>query len=348
MSRPAARRHRLAALLLLLAAAQGAGAAEPSVLIATSPARRAVLPQTVTAWGVAGALPGGTTSLAFLHAGQVRRLFTVAGEAVHQGQTLLEFGADAAALMQWDEATSALKLARDERTRIAALLGQQLATRTQLAQADKAAADATAALDALRRQGAGKPVETLAAPFDGIIVTLAAQPGALVPAGTALVTLARADRLGVAIGIEPAERDKVRPGESVSLQPVEGGAALAGTVASRSAMIDPATRLVGAVVAVRGGTVLPGAWLRAEITVGQLAGWAVPRQSVLSDQAGAYLFQVAGGKAVRLAVRVLGSRGDTTVVDGPLDAARPLVTEGNYQLADGMAVRLGAAAGDPR
>jgi hypothetical protein len=51
------------------------------------------------------------------------------------------------------------------------------------------------------------------------------------------------------------------------------------------------------------------------------------------------VFQVNTGKAARVNVKIVGTAGDTTVVTGPLDRGRTLVTGGNYQLQDGMAVR---------
>ena len=70
-----------------------------------------------------------------------------------------------------------------------------------------------------------------------------------------------------------------------------------------------------------------------------MQGWLLPRDAVLEDEQGAYLFQVADGKAVRVNVKRIGGNDDTIVVEGPLDPARPVVTVGNYQLADGMTVR---------
>jgi len=48
--------------------------------------------------------------------------------------------------------------------------------------------------------------------------------------------------------------------------------------------------------------------------------------------------QVSVSHEVSPLIKLVG-RGDTTVVDGPLDPQHPLVTQGNYQLADGAAVR---------
>ena len=57
------------------------------------------------------------------------------------------------------------------------------------------------------------------------------------------------------------------------------------------------------------------------------------------------MFQVNAGKAARVEVRVIGMAGSTTVIAGPLDPARPLVTSGNYQLQDGAAVRTAPPEG---
>jgi membrane fusion protein, multidrug efflux system len=44
-------------------------------------------------------------------------------------------------------------------------------------------------------------------------------------------------------------------------------------------------------------------------------------------------------------VTVKVEQGDTYGVDGALDAARPLVVSGNYELEDGMAVRMAQGGG---
>jgi hypothetical protein len=68
----------------------------------------------------------------------------------------------------------------------------------------------------------------------------------------------------------------------------------------------------------------------------------VPRQAVLSDDNGSYLYQVAAGHARRVAVAKRAEAGNLVGVDGKLDPALPVVALGNYELEDGMAVR-GAA-----
>jgi len=69
----------------------------------------------------------------------------------------------------------------------------------------------------------------------------------------------------------------------------------------------------------------------------------VPHDAVLIDNAGPYVFQVSGTKALRVVVRIALTTDTTDVVTGPLDAHLPLVVQGNYQLQNGSLVRTSNA-----
>jgi membrane fusion protein (multidrug efflux system) len=338
-----------AALGLSLVAASTVAAdkeAEKSVLVATVPAQRGTLPDTLTSYGAAEPQPGSTSNINLPRAGQVLQIFVRIGQKLRRGEALLTFGADATVVMAWNQAVAALDLAREERTRAEQLLKQQLATRSQLAQAEKSVSDAQAALDAQRREGGGQPVETVTAPFDAIVTALPVNTGDRIQAGASLVTLLRADAVGVTIGIEPADRGKLKPGAKVSLEPLDGGAAVAGTIATVAAMLDAKSRKIEATVTAPRDAVLPGAAFRAIVTIGELTGWIVPRAAVLNDGKTDHVFQLGDGKAAAVAVKIVGTNGDSTVVDGDLDPSRPLITEGAYQLSDGMAVRTAPVEAD--
>lgn len=335
-------RWRLALLLLVLPGLAHA-ADDPSVLVQTKPAEQGSLPDIVQAYGTAGpALDGGMT-ISLQQEGLVAAIAVTPGETVQRGQRLVDFGESAAAASAYQQAVSALALARTERVHTAQLLAQQLATRDQLAQANKAISDAQAALDALKREGAGQPVQTLTAPFDGIVSAIRVAQGDRVQPGAPLLTLTRLDGLVVTVGIEPSDRTKVRPGQPVALQPLSGGTALAGKVLRVDGVLNAKTRQIDTDLSVPPGSVISGDAFRADIIVGQLTGWIVPHDAVLTDDKGAYIFQVASDKAVRVDVTLAGSQGDSDAVNGNLDAHRPVVVQGNYQLSDGMAVRTDAA-----
>jgi RND family efflux transporter MFP subunit len=322
------------ALILILFARVACADDKSSVEVQTELPQAGVVPDLMIAYGTAmPALDGGMT-LSLQQEGRVLAIAVTPGETVRAGERLLDFGASAAAVSIYQQAISSLNTALQQRSHTAQLLAQQLATRDQLAQADKAAADAQATLDALRREGADRPMQTLKAPFDGIIATIPVVQGDRVQPGATLMTVTRLDGLVVTIGIEPAGRARVHSGETVHLTPIAGGAGLNGQVVRIDGVLNPKTRLVDADVSVPPGSVISGAAFRAAITVGELKGWIVPHDAVLTGASGSYLFQVDGAVAAQVAVTVLGSAGADDVVQGPLDPQRPVVVQGNYQLSD--------------
>lgn len=310
-----------------------------SVLVETQPAQRGEIADKVVAYGSAVPAINGGMTMSIPAEGRVTRIAVTPGEAVHAGQTLLEFHLSAAASSTYSQAVSALKLAQGERARITHLLEQQLATRDQKAQADKAASDAQAALAALERETGGKPQQTLVAPFDGVVSGVPVAQGDRVAAGAPLVAITRSKGLVVTVGVEPSERGRLAVGQSVQVESLSDAAqSHAGRLVRIDRSLNPKTRLVDADIAVD-AELLQGDAFRADIEVGRLKGWLVPRDAVLDDDEGAYLFQTDGKKAFRIKVKRIGSDEEAAVVDGPLDANREVVVVGNYQLEDGMAVR---------
>jgi membrane fusion protein, multidrug efflux system len=334
------REPAIVGLILAMLATSARADEAASVAVETVAPRTGVAPDLVTAYGSATpALDGGMT-LSLQQDGRVLAIAVTPGETVRAGERLLDFGVSAAAVSIYQQAVSALTAARQQRAHTAQLLGQQLATRDQLAQADKAVADAQSTLDALHREGADSPSQTLQAPFDGTIATIPVAQGDRVQPGATMMTITRLDGLVVTVGIDPGERVRVHQGEPVHLVPLIDGAELDGQILRVDGMLNPRTRLVDADVSVPAGSVISGAAFRAEIKVGELSGWIVPHDAVLTDTHGSYVFQIVGTTAARVNVTVAGPAGGDDVVQGPLDPQRPLVVQGNYQLADKSPVRV--------
>jgi hypothetical protein len=68
----------------------------------------------------------------------------------------------------------------------------------------------------------------------------------------------------------------------------------------------------------------------------------VPRQAVLTDAQGAYIFQVVQGVAHRVNVTKGHESQGVVAISGTMDTKLPVVVLGNYVLQDGMKVREGA------
>jgi RND family efflux transporter MFP subunit len=252
---------------------------------------------------------------------------------------------DPAARQAWQQAVDAAALARRERDRQQQLLASHLATQSQLDAADKALGDANNAVAALEAQGGGNGTSQLLAPFDGVVTTVSSLQGDRVQAGASVLQVGRGDVLRVTLGIVPADRPRVRAGMPLTLRLPDADASQPPIVLKVSEVqdaVDPKTQLVGVVAALPRAAapqLAPGMKVQASLQLGALQSVALPRNAVLSDEQGDYVFQVEGGKARRVKVSKRLDNGTLVAVAGLANLKLPVVVEGNYELEDGMAVK---------
>ncbi len=313
----------------------------PSVAVTTVNATRGSLPATVDAYGTVGAALDGAQTLSSAQPGQVLSLSATPGAAVKAGQTLVTFAVAPTARGAYLQAAAGLAAAQKQRANTAQLLAQQLATTDQLAQADKAVADARASLDALGAEGAGQAIRTFTAPFDGIVTAVPVAQGDRTTAGAPLITIARGNGLVVTVGVDPAQRGGVAVGQSASLRRLSGGPSLSGRVVRADSALNPRTRLVDIDIGFPAGQLLPGEAIQAAVQTGTVSGWVVPHAAVVTANGPARVFQTAGGKAKAVPVKILLTSDAGDVVEGAMSAAQPIIVDGAYQVSDGDAVRRG-------
>lgn len=326
-----------------LAAAQNDGA--PSALVELTQLRKGSLPQIVTAFGKVQAGPAARQTVMAPLAAVVGEIYVRLGEEVAARAPLIRLGPSPQTSAAYAQAQSALKAARDLVDRTRTMLGQHLATAEALGSAEKSAADARAALAALEAQGAGGP-QILRAPFEAIVTALSTSPGAIVAQGAALLDLAKPTGLVLQVGVVPAQAASIKPGDQVEITPLGARDAAPGKVLLRGAVVDPATGLVPVEIALPAGLLLPGETAAAGIVTAQVPGYVVPHEAILSDRQGApYVVQAVGGVAKKVAVQVLAADRGQDVVAGPFDPAAPVVLAGNYQLENGMKIRVSGPHG---
>ena len=347
MNRPLRRLAALAACLLpLLAAAAPANA--PRVQVTTAPAALRTLAEDITVYGKVEPDPERLRALTTLRPGEITRLWVGLGQRVAAGQRLLEIATAPQSRMAYAQAQGKVASARIQLQQNEDLFKQQLSTRSDLANARQALANAEAELKALARQGAGMSSDVLRAPEAAVVTQLDVAPGAQVQAGQPLLMLGAQRHVWVRMGLEPEEVARVRAGMPVRLQPVFGhDGAIAAQIAQVHAVINPATHLVDAVVRLEGDAaagLVPGSWMRGAIRLQTRRTLAVPRSAVLGDRAGSYVFVVVAGRARRVAVRTGIESDGLIAVSGRLAAGDMVVTAGNYELSDGMPVRIAAEA----
>ncbi len=342
------RPHRLLPLFLLAAAGlarAGGTAPAPSVLAQVAPVQQRTLEETLTVYGKVEPDPERLHALTTLSAGEVSRLYVGLGQRVASGQPLLALATAPQARMAYAQARARVDSARTQLAQTRDLFGEQLATRADLANAQQVLRNAQAELASLQAQGAAAAARVLRAPEAAVVTQLDVTPGALVQPGQPLLMLGAQDHVWVRLGLEPEDAARVRPGMAVRLVPVFGGRTTAGRIAQVHAVINPATHLVDAVVRLRGAAAIalvPGSWMRGVIRVRVQRALAVPRGAVLSDAQGDYVFVAERGHARRVAVRTGIEHGGWIEVRGALRVGQPVVIAGNYELHDGMAVRIAA------
>ena len=179
-----------------------------------------------------------------------------------------------------------------------------------------------------RSAGADGP-HVLRAPFRAIVTGLSTSEGSLVMPGAAS-RFARPEGLVLRVGAVAAEAARIAPGDKVAITLLGERATASGTVLLRGSIVEPGSGLAPIKITLPPGQWLAGETAEAAITTGQLTGYVVPRQAVLVDDSGAsYVVQTVNGTARKVPVRLLGAEGDRAVIDGPLDAAAPLVLAGD-------------------
>ena len=150
--------------------------------------------------------------------------------------------------------------------------------------------------------------------------------------------LRRGDRRA-RFGIDPAVAARVRPGQTIHIEAINGATTIDAKVVGVDPQVDPTTRLASVFARVA-GTVGVGQPLRAQLSVGATAtGITIPYAALLDDGGKTYVFVIAKGIAARRDVSAGSSTGDRVAILRGLSVGERVVTEGGTALEDGMRVR---------
>lgn len=258
------------------------------------------------------------------------------GDRVGKGQTLFTIEPMADTASKFGQAKAALDYARKELARQKRLQKEQLAGNNQVEQAQKALADARARYDAIKSSGKAGPVK---APFAGTVTKLNVSPGAVLTANSTALVLVPEKRVAV-LAVQPEDANAVNPGDVVHVADTfDRRHTFTGKVIAVGDSVDPKSLAVPVTVSIPSGRWRVNTAVKAEITVSRKKALAVPRSAVLRDEQGAYVFIVRDGTGHRVNVKTGISEGNWTEVSGSLHSGDKVVTSGNYELQDGMAVR---------
>ncbi|MGA8094022.1 MAG: efflux RND transporter periplasmic adaptor subunit [Steroidobacteraceae bacterium] len=329
-----------AILAPILARADDAPDSNSSVLVTLTRLQEGSLPQVVVGYGTVEPSAAGHKTVMAPVAAVVAEIDVRLGEEVPAGAPLIRLAPSPATAASYTQARSALAVAERLAASTRKLAAGHLATAQQLADARKSESDARSQLQALDAVGAGGS-HAIRAPFRAIVTTLSTTPGSIVAEGTALLDLAAPQSLVLNVGVVPAQAAAIHPNDAVAVRLIGGTQPITAKVLVCGAVAEADTGLVPVAISLPPNGFLPGEMARAAITTGEMRGYVVPHAAILADDSGnPYVVQAVAGVAHKVPVQVLVAHGSEDVISGKLDARAPLVLSGNYQLDDGMKVRL--------
>jgi RND family efflux transporter MFP subunit len=323
-----------------------AAASSPSVLVTLTPLRSGSLPHVVVAYGTVEPSNTGGRAMMAAESGVIGTVYARVGQSVAAGAKLVEILPSPQSAAAYHQGLSSLRVARALVRSTRKLYSLHLATNEQLAAAEKSELDAEANLAALRATGAGGP-QVLRAPFDSVVTELTALTGSIVSMGSPVLTLASPDHLVLAAGVVPSQAFSMAVGDSAVVQATGSDDWVHAQVAMSGAASTPNTGLVPVQIALPAGKFIPGQVARARITTAEVKGFLVPHAALLVNERGApYVVQAVEGIARKVPVSVLDEYDDQDIISGALDPHAPVVLAGDYQLDNGMHIRI-AKPGEP-
>ncbi len=323
--------------------AGGNGTPPPEVTatVRTAPVTEGQVSETVEAYGEVAPGPGGARSVALDYAARISTIYVRPGQAVTRGQKLLSVKASPTTGLAVDEAKINAQAARQQLDAMSRRQALGLADQASVDAAQASWRTAEARLANLKHQQAATQ-RVIRAREAGSVTAIPAGPGALVPAGQALVVLTESGGHEARLGVEPDAARAARLGTTVTLRPVLGhGAPVQGRLEAVDGAVDRATGLVSLHLSLPPDAALvPGEAVHGRLVLREAKGLVVPHAAVLPVGGHSVLFTVVKGRAVRHVVKVVLASDTRLVVQGAgLAKGQQVVILGNAELEDGMAVR---------
>lgn len=330
-----------------------AGNAEekPVAAVVVVPLRHKEISEQVMAYGTVVAPPGEVRVVSVPFESRVTKLFVTPGQTVAASQPLVEVEGSAATALAFEEARNAAAAAERDLQLVKQRYEQKLATNADLFMAENALRSAQARLLNLQQAGAGGP-RKLTAEAAGIISKVDVQIGQVLASGSPLVEVVAQNRIEVKLGAEPADIPYLKPGQPVRLVPSDFSASdpVLGKIRLIGQRVDPAARLTDVNVTLPPDTkLLLDGFVSGEMTKTSAAGLVVSREAILPGDEGVYtLFTVKDGVAVKHTVKVgVENDAEVQVIADDLKEGDLAVILGNYELEDGMKVRVQSVATEP-
>lgn len=296
------------------------------------------------------------SDLAFRVGGKLAARLVDAGARVRKGQPLARLDPEDARLgaqaarAQLASAESDLALAKAELERATDLLARRFISQSAWDARQAAHAAAAARVEQARSQAAISANQagytTLAADADGVVVSVAAEPGQVLAAGQPVLRLAHDGEKEIVVSVPEGQVARLRPGQDVvAFLWAEPGSRFPGRVREIAGGADAVTRTFAVRVSVPQAP--PAARVGMSATVALAAGRdeglvLLPLAALVRDGQGAFVWVVdpKTSRVARRDVRVGEFREDGATILSGLAAGDVVVSAGVHKLRAGEPVRL--------
>jgi RND family efflux transporter MFP subunit len=238
---------------------------------------------------------------------------------VAQAEAALEAG-----MVRRDQASTSLERARALKDNV---------TRATLADAEAelaAAENEVSRLQALVDQARSQLDQyVFRAPFDGVILSRAAEQGQIVDAQSELFTIADLRELVVETDVDELYSSQIRTGLAALLKPAGGTAALSGTVTFAAPTVDPETGGRAIKIGFDNPVSLPiGLTVNANIVVAENPdALSIPRAALRTEGTRAYVLVDAGGVATARDVSFVDWPAERLEITAGLEAGERVILE---------------------
>jgi membrane fusion protein (multidrug efflux system) len=327
------------------AIAAGASFAPPPTAVTTVVAKKETWPSSLNVIGTAAAIQGVTVSADL--PGTVDKIHFESGEAVHQGDVLIELDT------------------RQERAQLANLEAQRDLAQIQYGRADELAKagviskseydNASAQQKATAAQvgdiKAAIARKTIRAPFSGILGIRQVSLGQYLAAGQAIVSLQALNPIYVNFGLPQQDAAKVAIGRSlrVTLNDLPGPA-FVGKVTALDSVIDEQTRNIQVQSTLQnpGGHMRPGMFVQVELALGKSRDVIpLPASAINYAPYGDSVYVVSEMKdpkgntyrgVKQQVVKIEGSQGDQVAIISGINPGDEIVSSGVFRLRNAAPV----------
>jgi RND family efflux transporter MFP subunit len=318
-------------------------AVQVTATVELTPVVSKVIQQSLFAYGTILPDTDQLDTLSTPHAGMVEKVWVRPGQKIKKGDFLFSLNTAPGEKMTFLQAVASVTFAKKELSKQEQLLSEHLTTESTVISARKALKDAQINLASLQKRGLGENLQRFAAPNDGIVTQVNLQAGQRVQSDVSAIQIASDQQFIVRLGVEPADLGSLAVGQTVKIQSVfDDAKPFMSEVSQIHAMLNPTTQLVDVIAPIpleESKHLVIGSRLTGEIQINPHLALVVPRNAILTDDKGSYVFVIKEGKAKRINVVTGQSTHEWVEVMHGLQEGENVISHGNYELSSGMKVQ---------